>query len=52
MSNKLKLAIFDCDGTLVDGQHMIISSMKRPVRSAIFPILVMKRSGVLLGFHY
>lgn len=23
-----KLAIFDCDGTLVDGQHMIISSMK------------------------
>ena len=28
MSNPLKLAIFDCDGTLVDGQHMIISSMK------------------------
>lgn len=28
MSSDLKLAIFDCDGTLVDGQHMIISSMK------------------------
>ena len=28
MPNDLKLAIFDCDGTLVDGQHMIISSMK------------------------
>lgn len=28
VSNPLKLAIFDCDGTLVDGQHMIISSMK------------------------
>ena len=28
MSDPLKLAIFDCDGTLVDGQHMIISSMK------------------------
>ncbi len=27
MSDALKLAIFDCDGTLVDGQHMIISSM-------------------------
>lgn len=29
MSNPLKLAIFDCDGTLVDGQYMIISSMKQ-----------------------
>ena len=29
MSETLKLAIFDCDGTLVDGQHMIISSMKQ-----------------------
>ncbi|MDG1708779.1 MAG: HAD hydrolase-like protein, partial [Emcibacteraceae bacterium] len=28
MSDPLKLAIFDCDGTLVDGQHMIISAMK------------------------
>lgn len=28
MSDPLKLAIFDCDGTLVDGQHMIITAMK------------------------
>ncbi|MDG1858480.1 MAG: HAD-IA family hydrolase [Emcibacteraceae bacterium] len=28
MSNPMKLAIFDCDGTLVDGQHMIIAAMK------------------------
>lgn len=29
VSNDLKLVIFDCDGTLVDGQHMIISAMKQ-----------------------
>lgn len=28
-TNELKLAIFDCDGTLVDGQHMIISAMQQ-----------------------
>lgn len=28
MSDPLKLVIFDCDGTLVDGQHMIITAMK------------------------
>ena len=27
MSKSLKLVIFDCDGTLVDGQHMIVASM-------------------------
>jgi len=27
MSKPLKLVIFDCDGTLVDGQHMIVASM-------------------------
>ena len=29
INNDLKLVIFDCDGTLVDGQHMIISAMKQ-----------------------
>ena len=29
IDNDLKLVIFDCDGTLVDGQHMIIDSMKQ-----------------------
>ena len=27
MSNSLKLIVFDCDGTLVDSQHMIVSAM-------------------------
>ena len=27
MSDYNKLVIFDCDGTLVDGQHLIIDSM-------------------------
>lgn len=28
IKDDLKLIIFDCDGTLVDGQHMIITAMK------------------------
>jgi phosphoglycolate phosphatase len=27
MSNPLKLVVFDCDGTLVDSQHMIVAAM-------------------------
>src|SRR3954453_14236984 len=27
MSKSLKLIVFDCDGTLVDSQHMIVSAM-------------------------
>jgi len=27
MSNPLKLIVFDCDGTLVDSQHMIVAAM-------------------------
>lgn len=37
MSDPLKLAIFDCDGTLVDGQHMIISSMKHASKKFNIP---------------
>src|SRR3989440_11505481 len=29
MAKSLKLVIFDCDGTLVDSQHMIVSAMTR-----------------------
>ncbi len=29
VSNSLKLVIFDCDGTLVDSQHMIVAAMTR-----------------------
>lgn len=36
MSN-LKLAIFDCDGTLVDGQHMIIAAMKAASKRCKIP---------------
>jgi phosphoglycolate phosphatase len=27
MSKSLKLVIFDCDGTIVDSQHMIVAAM-------------------------
>lgn len=37
VSENLKLAIFDCDGTLVDGQHMIISSMKSASEKCAIP---------------
>ncbi len=35
--SELKLVIFDCDGTLVDGQHLIISSMKRASKNCKIP---------------
>ena len=28
MNNAVYLAVFDCDGTLVDSQHSIVSSMQ------------------------
>lgn len=37
MSDGLKLVIFDCDGTLVDGQHMIINSMKQASENCNIP---------------
>ena len=27
MSDRLKLVVFDCDGTLIDSQHMIVAAM-------------------------
>lgn len=33
----LKLILFDCDGTLVDGQHMIIDSMKAASKKMHLP---------------
>ncbi|MBV8838512.1 MAG: HAD hydrolase-like protein, partial [Alphaproteobacteria bacterium] len=29
MAKSLKLVVFDCDGTLVDSQHMICTAMSR-----------------------
>jgi phosphoglycolate phosphatase len=33
MAKSLKLVIFDCDGTLVDGQHMIVAAMTEAYRA-------------------
>ena len=33
MANPLKLVIFDCDGTLVDSQHMILAAMHEVYRA-------------------
>jgi phosphoglycolate phosphatase len=33
MANPLKLVIFDCDGTLVDSQHMILAAMREVYRA-------------------
>ena len=35
--NDLTLVIFDCDGTLVDGQHMIIDAMKQASKNCKIP---------------
>ena len=32
----LRLAVFDCDGTLVDSQHVIVTCMTRPLRIGRF----------------
>ena len=36
MSN-LKLVVFDCDGTLVDSQHMIVAAMGRAMTAHGLP---------------
>ena len=33
MAKSLKLVIFDCDGTLVDSQHMIVAAMTQAFRA-------------------
>jgi phosphoglycolate phosphatase len=38
MANPLKLVIFDCDGTLVDSQHMITSAMRRAYEAHGLPV--------------
>ena len=34
MTDCLKLAVFDCDGTLVDSQHVIASAMRAAFEAA------------------
>jgi phosphoglycolate phosphatase len=38
MAKSLKLVIFDCDGTLVDSQHMIVSAMTRAYAAHDIPV--------------
>ena len=38
MSKPLKLVIFDCDGTLVDSQHMICTAMSRAYLAHSLPV--------------
>src|SRR6185503_13261979 len=38
MANSLKLVIFDCDGTLVDSQHMILTAMTRAYAAHGLPV--------------
>ncbi len=38
MAKSLKLVIFDCDGTLVDSQHMIVAAMSEAYRAHGLPI--------------
>lgn len=38
MSKPLKLVIFDCDGTLVDSQHMICSAMRQAYLAHDLPV--------------
>ena len=38
MAKSLKLVIFDCDGTLVDSQHMILTAMSRAYKAHGIPV--------------
>jgi phosphoglycolate phosphatase len=38
MYNPLKLVIFDCDGTLVDSQHLIVSAMNSVYEAHALPV--------------
>ena len=38
MSKPLKLIVFDCDGTLVDSQHMILAAMTRAYAAHSLPL--------------
>lgn len=45
----LKLAIFDCDGTLVDSQHNIVAAMDGAFTSAGLPTLPRERTLSIVG---
>jgi phosphoglycolate phosphatase len=46
----MKLVIFDCDGTLVDGQHMIVTAMERAFAASGLALLPRERVLSVIGF--
>src|SRR5215213_2954558 len=38
MSKPLKLVVFDCDGTIVDSQHMICTAMTQAYQAHALPV--------------
>jgi phosphoglycolate phosphatase len=49
MPNPLKLVIFDCDGTLVDSQHVIVAAMHEAYRGHGLPIPARERLLSIVG---
>jgi phosphoglycolate phosphatase len=49
MSKSLKLAIFDCDGTLVDSQHMIMAALHQAYADHRLPVPQRERLLSIIG---
>jgi phosphoglycolate phosphatase len=49
MTNSLKLVIFDCDGTLVDSQHVIVAAMHEAYRGHQVPVPARERLLSIVG---
>jgi phosphoglycolate phosphatase len=49
MANSLKLVIFDCDGTLVDSQHVIVAAMHEAYRGHRVPVPARERLLSIVG---
>ena len=49
MSDRLKLVLFDCDGTLVDSQHMIVAAMHHAFEAHDLPLLAREKVLSIVG---
>lgn len=49
MSDRLKLVLFDCDGTLVDSQHMIVAAMHHAFDAHDLPLLEREKVLSIVG---
>ncbi len=47
--SELKLVVFDCDGTLVDSQHMIVAAMSRAFSAHSLPLLPREKVLSIVG---